>query len=301
MRVSRASLRVSLFGGGTDLPSYYELEGATIVSFALDCSIYVTINPRPTGGSRLSYSKVEELRYLSGAEHDLVAEAATAWVFKEPCTMSIVSDIPKGTGLGSSSALTVALHNISELGRISSVTPFELERRCSPSVGQQDFLPAIYGGLREYTISPSGEITTHMHSSLKAELINQYGVLLYTGLSRQAADILPHWDGAKSDLHDIQDIAEEYARADWDLGLLGSALHETWVVKSSIEGVCTYDLYEQYEKARRAGVLGGNLCGAGSGGCWFFITEDRDRLVEAMGLTEIPFRVAEVGSEVVTI
>ena len=301
MRVSRASLRVSLFGGGTDLPSYYELEGATIVSFALDCSIYVTINPRPTGGSRLSYSKVEELRYLSGAEHDLVAEAATAWVFKEPCTMSIVSDIPKGTGLGSSSALTVALHNISELGRISSVTPFELERRINPSIGQQDFLPAICGGLRKYTISTDGKVTAGLHDQLKTLLINRYGVLLYTGITRKSSDVLANWQDDMANLGDIQDIAEEYADSDWDLSTLGDALNETWMVKSAIGGVSSYELEQQYKVALNAGALGGKICGAGAGGCWFFITEDRERLVEAMGLVEIPFRVAEVGSEVVTI
>lgn len=301
MRIARASLRVSLFGGGTDLPSYYEREGATIVSFALNRSIYVSINERPTGGCRLSYSKVEELDSLINAGHSLVSRAALEWGFREPCTMTIVSDLPKGTGLGSSSALTVALREVSRVGKISTTSPFELERMVNPDVGQQDFLPALYGGLRTYRITTDGEILASNDDVERESLVNNYGVLLYTGLTRRAVSVLSNWHSSDANLHDIQDLAEDYAAVKWDLKTLGNALDETWKIKSSIEGVCTYELYEQYRTAMKAGAIGGKLCGAGAGGCWFFVTEDKERLKDRLGLVEIPFHVAERGSEVVRI
>lgn len=301
MRVARASLRVSLFGGGTDRPEYYEQEGSTIVSFALDRSIYVSVNDRPTGGCRLSYSQVEDIQGLVFAKHTLVAEAASYWGFPEPCTMTIVSDLPKGTGLGSSSALIVALREVSLRGSSSRVSPFGLEHHVSPEIGQQDFLPAIHGGLRKYTISTSGQVAAYEHRPERAELIDRHGVLLYTGMARRSAEVLTNWSVGKTDLHDLQDLAEDYADTEWTLHSLGEALEETWKIKSSIEGVCPYDLYEQYKVAKKAGALGGKLCGAGAGGCWFFITEDKKRLIERMRLAEISFQVAMEGHKVVEI
>jgi len=301
MRISRASLRVSLFGGGTDLPSYYEREGATIISFALDRSIYVSINERPTGGCRLSYSEVEELTSLQEAQHSLVARAALEWGFKEPCTMTIVSDLPKGTGLGSSSALTVALRKLSRIGLVSPTTPFMLEQMVNPNVGQQDSLPALYGGLRTYKISRAGDVMASDDQVSRSTLISNHGVLLYTGLSRPAAPILKNWSNDVSHLHDIHDLASDYAYSEWTLQSLGEGLHESWEIKSGIDGVSTYELDEQYRMAKNAGAIGGKICGAGAGGCWFFVTEDKKSLVKAMGLRQIPFSVARVGNRVVRV
>ena len=109
MIVVKAPLRVSLFGGGTDLPSYYGEYGSTIISFAINLYMHITWNKRPSGGCRLSYNRVEELGSLRDAEHTIVQACALNYGFQEPCTLTITSDIMKGTGLGSSSALSVAL------------------------------------------------------------------------------------------------------------------------------------------------------------------------------------------------
>jgi D-glycero-alpha-D-manno-heptose-7-phosphate kinase len=109
MKIVRAPLRVSLFGGGTDLAPFVDEHGSTIISFAIDKYMHLIWNPRPTGGCHLGYSQVEELDTLKDAQHTLVREAAQRYGIEEPCTLTIVSDVPKGTGLGSSSALAVCL------------------------------------------------------------------------------------------------------------------------------------------------------------------------------------------------
>lgn len=295
MKIVRAPLRVSLFGGGTDRPSYYERYGSTIISFAINRHIYVIWNDRPTGGCRLSYSEVEELESLRDAKHTLVKAVSVRYGIPEPCTLTITSDLPKGTGLGSSSALAVCLCElVEEQGFLSSV---KLEQSVSPEVGFQDHLPAMFGGFQTYQWE-DGKIPMTDVGQPGVTIINTCGLLLYTGITRQASDILPNWNETPY-LHSIHTLAQSQVslRMFWSLESLGAALDETWGLKSQIPGVCTEKMHWQYATAIGAGALGGKLCGAGGGGCWFFIVlpSKRQRVIDALGLTEIPFKVAREG------
>lgn len=307
MIVVKAPLRVSLWGGGTDFPSYYTEHGSTIISFATNLYMYVTWNRRPSGGCRLSYSRVEELPSLRQAKHTIVRACANMYGFNEPCTLTIVSDVPKGTGLGSSSALSVALCKIAGVIDYSHFTlpeaAFFVERKVS-TVGIQDHLPAFYGGFRVYSIT-SGALTYATVSRKVMNLITNWGLLLYTGKTRRAADILPSWKKDIGALKDIHSLATEVGSQIDSLSIQGlsSYLQYTWKIKSSIKGVIDNELLSQYNEAMNAGALAGKLLGAGGGGCWFFLAHPstHGRITESLNLTPIPFEIPSTGVEMRTV
>ncbi|GAF92167.1 unnamed protein product, partial [marine sediment metagenome] len=237
MLVIKSPLRISLFGGGTDLPHYCEEHGSTIISFAIDKYIYLAHNERTTGGYRVTYSEVEELDNLSSVRHTLVRAAAEQWG-SLPCTLTIVGDVPKGTGLGSSSALSVALCKL-YLGELDNEELFEvafaLESSVNPQVGAQDFLPAIYGGLNIYKIDEDFKVTVGGLPNVAKEVINKYGLLLYTGSSRDAQEVLTTWSAPRLDnpLGEIHKLADSIVRTprNWFPEALGDRLDSTWKMK----------------------------------------------------------------------
>lgn len=305
MIVVKAPLRISLWGGGADIPSYYTEYGCTIISFAINLYMHVTWNQRPSGGCRLSYNKVEELGSLRDAEHTIVRACANQYGFSEPCTLTITSDIMKGTGLGSSSALSVALcklvgvpvhpHPFFSLPEAA----FILERQASP-VGIQDHLPAFYGGFRVYDIE-AGSISYEAVPNEIKNLVSDYGLLLFTGKSRKASMILGNWKKDIGALHEIQVLANDVKKNLGTMSIQGLAyyLQHTWKIKSSIKGVIDNGLSLQYNEAIRNGALAGKLLGAGGGGCWFFLAHPsiHRRIAKALGLISIPFEIPSTGVE----
>lgn len=300
MRIIKAPLRVSLFGGGTDLPEYYQEHGSTIISFAIDKHIYLVHNPRPTGGYRLTYSEVEELSTLTDAKHTLIRQAALIYGNPEPCTLSIISDVPKGTGLGSSSSLAVAIclmFGHPEYSRGIVKAAYELERAHS-NCGVQDHLPPSFGGFNVYQINCDGGIIKTPVPERMIKLVEKYGLLLYTGLDREADAILKTWKKSTDSLYKIHGLADSVS-GELDTitpERLGELLNYTGRLKAVIGGVVNPELEAQYETAIKAGAMGGKLLGAGGGGCWFFVTYPgmRQAIIEATGLKEIPFRVSRV-------
>jgi len=266
--------------------------------------MYVIWNPRPTGGCKLSWSVVEEVSSLRNVQHTLVRVCAERYGFQEPCTLSIVSDVPKGTGLGSSSVLAVCLCKLAGVFRFVPEAML-LEQSVSPSVGLQDSLPAVYGGFRIYRLG-QGPFGFPVESAERVpqsaiDIINSWGMLLYTGITREANAVLGSWHTSVETLHRIKELAEKMAACvnEWTPALLGNALAETWQLKRSVEGVSNEVLERQYAEIMNAGAYGAKVCGAGAGGTWFLIVPPSKRrdVAEASGMKEIPFRVVERGVE----
>jgi len=292
----------------------------------------VTWNERPTGGCRVSYSQVEELERLIDAEHTLVRAVAEQYPprgrqagIPEPCTLTITSDIPKGTGLGSSSALAVALCYLADATFDEDMhlahVAYSLEHSVSPNVGCQDHLPAAFGGFSVYRVGAGrdGALAEYRkatdlatwkrllaQTALKVEplpahcraMIDEFGLLLYTGESRDAGPQMGRWKGDKN-LPAIHALADRMAACvdRWSPQSLAEALDETWQAKRQVGGVSNAAFDEQYRVAIDAGAWGGKLCGAGGGGCWFFLVprEKRQAVSDALGLVEIPFQVSREG------
>lgn len=302
MLVVRAPLRISLFGGGTDIPEYYEKHGSIIVSLAVDRSIWLIRNARPTGGYRISYSRVEELDTPLDARHTLVRACAERFCELLPSTLTIIGDVPQGTGLGSSSALSVALCRMAVAGSMEpdelAARAFGLERSVSP-VGLQDFLPAVYGGFNTYVIGKDSTVSVRPMPDHTWKLVESHGLLLYTGIDREANSILEGLKTEVDSLHYIRALAGTMAASadNWTPERLGMALDATWQEKRTISGVTNVALDTQYLSALAAGAIGGKLCGAGGGGCWFFVVPPSERhdVKEVLGLTEIPFRISKTG------
>jgi len=298
MRIVRAPLRISLFGGGTDFPSFYQKHGATIISFAVDLYMHVIWNRRPTGGCRLSYSTVEELGSLTTAKHTLVKATAAKYGFEEPCTLTIVSDVPAGTGLGSSSALAVCLCKMVRAhckGPSLAQTAFNLENTVS-NVGIQDHLPAVFGDFVVYHLTCDPVWAEYVSSTIW-EMIESSGMLFYTGGERQANTILGNWAQDEATLLDIKALAGDTAAQLDGMSIeeLGRRLDETWQIKRRIGGVTNDVLDAQYQIARNAGAYGGKLLGAGGCGCWFFLAPPDADIETALGLPRLPFRIAREG------
>lgn len=288
MILARAPLRISLGGGGTDLPSYYSSHGGFVLGAAIDKYVYIVVN-RPSADDlvRVKYSRYEEVVSADDVEHDLVRPALKLLGVERNIEIASMADVPAGTGLGSSSAylvgLLVALH---ELGR-RSVPPqamaelaghVEIDLAGHP-VGKQDHYMAAFGGITCLDIETDGATrVTPLNISMSAiEELEAQLLLFFTGLSRSANPILAaqrhDTEAGKSDvvesLHTTKELglrikqALEVGRLD-DFGMM---MHEHWENKKSRSTqISNPRIDEWYEAARRAGALGGKIVGAGGGG-----------------------------------
>jgi len=173
---------------------------------------------------------------------------------------------------------------------------FDLELSASPNIGIQDCLPAVYGGFNVYGIGKDGLVEAVSLPKRAWEIVNEYGMLLYTGRNRDANSILPNFStrNAKQKIYDIHSLARKAAGCSWDdLDEIVDLLNESWFAKSKIDGVVDEGLKNQYWVAMCAGALAGKLCGAGQGGCWFFLVphDRREGVSDALNLREIPFAI----------
>ncbi len=323
MIIARSPLRISLGGGGTDLPSYYREHGGFLIAAAIDKYVYVTAMRPFTPGIYLKYSELERVDLASQVRHPIIREALEMLDFKKPqIEITTLADIPSGTGLGSSGSFTTALlralcafkrrpvHS-QELAEMAC--HLEIERLGEP-IGKQDQYIAAYGGITCFDFNPDNsvgakslDIDTDTLHSLEDNLL-----LFFTGFSRSASSILADQksrtrknDAAMLDnLHYVKELGlrSRDALEAGDPTLFGELMHEHWEHKKKRSGgMSNPQIDEWYALARQNGAIGGKLVGAGGGGFLMFYTEDRERLKESMavvGLEEVRFRFDFEGTSV---
>lgn len=325
MIVSRAPVRFSLGGGGTDLPAYSDRFGGFVVSAAIDKYVYLTASRRFFSSIRLSYSKTEIVDEVAQIEHPIFREALRMTGLGPYLELTSVADLPANSGLGSSSSFTVALLNALHSFKRETVSPrtlaeeaVEIEMvRLGEPVGRQDQFIAAFGKVSALTIEPSGavhvepvpvsdEVLDELQSSL---------VILWTGVERPAKVVLGEQGQRLRELepdaidrmHRIKEIGREVYRllAAGELDDFGELLHYHWVAKRKLASKMTDGaLDEHYEAARRAGAIGGKLMGAGGGGFFMFYVRaaERRRFIEAMsrrGLRPLRFHFDMDGARIV--
>jgi len=323
--VSRAPVRFTLGGGGTDLPSYYREYGGYVVSAAIDRYIYVTASRRFYDDIRLAYSETEIVPNVESIRHRIFREALRMLGIDRGIELTSVADLPANSGLGSSSSFTVALLNalhtyqrdfVSSLQLAEEACEIEMVRLGDP-VGKQDQYIAAFGNITALEIDRDGTVHVKpvpVREEVLDELQNNL-VIMYSGVERPARLVLSEQGERvrKQDpttvagMHRIKELGHEVYRllTQADPDRYGELLHEHWTRKRQLaSGMTDGVLDEHYEAARRAGAIGGKLMGAGGGGFFMFYTRpsDKRRVWEAMvgrGLKPLRFRFDLDGARIV--
>ena len=323
MIITRSPLRISLGGGGTDLPSYYREHGGFLISAAIDKYVYITVHRRFVEGFLLKYSHLEEVSTIDEIKHPIIREAfKLAGVRERNLEIASMADIPAGTGLGSSGSFTTALLKALHALHKNLVHPSELaEQACrieieklQEPIGKQDQYIAAYGGITCFQFQPNGQVlASPLKISEETYLELEDNLLLFfTGYSRSASTILQeqHDKSLESDrtmlenLHLVKELGRQSQRAleAGDLYEFARLMDVHWQRKKERSSSMSNErINDFYDYAMANGALGGKLIGAGGGGFFMFYTEDKGRLRQAMrekGLAEIRFRFEPEGTKI---
>ena len=322
MIISRTPLRITLGGGGTDLPSYYESFGGLVLTAAIDRYVYVAINRTFTDDYFLKYSALERVQRIEDIEHPIIREAMLLHPIGPSIELVSVADIPAGTGLGSSGTFTVGLlksiyaykhHNVTAEQIASEACHIEMEVLGRP-VGKQDQYASAYGGLESLTIENDGtvKVAPIAISTQTLHDLQEHLCLFFTGYSRSADEILQeqHAQSTAGDaemiesLHQVKAIgvASLESLLQGDLPAFAALMNEHWEHKKRRSASMSNQAIDAYHQlGLENGALGGKLVGAGSGGFLLFYAKDTDQLrrtFQAKGLTEVRFQFDHDGAVV---
>lgn len=323
MIITRSPLRITLGGGGTDLPSYYREHEGFIIAAAIDKYVYVSTLRPFSEGIYLKYSELEHVKRISEVKHPIIREALSMLDFKTPqIEITTLADIPAGTGLGSSGSFTTALLKALYAHRRRLILPSDLARlaceieidRLHEPIGKQDQYIAAYGGITCFEFHKEDSVNAYpLPVSINTLFDLEDNLLLFfTGFARKAGDILQDQNQRtqKDDsemirnLHTIKDMGIRSRRAleAGKLSEFGALLHEHWEEKKKrSQGISNPQIDEWYALGRKNGALGGKLVGAGGGGFLLFYAEERARLRQALtqaGLEEVRFHFDFEGTKV---
>ncbi|CAN5371929.1 GHMP kinase [soil metagenome] len=324
MIIARSPLRITLGGGGTDLPSYYRNHGGFLIAGAIDKYVYVTAMRPFVEGIFLKYSHLESVKQIDEVQHPIIREALHLLDFKTPqIEITTLADIPAGTGLGSSGSFTTAALKALYAHRRRLLQPAELAElachveidRLGEPIGKQDQYIAAYGGLTCFTFNQDDTVTAE---PLKTDMDTLFDLednllLFFTGFSRSAGSILKDQqvktksndEDMLNNLHYVKDLGLQCKTAleNGETSRLGELMHEHWEHKKRRSGgMSNPKIDEWYELALKNGAVGGKLVGAGGGGFLMFYASDRNRLRHAMnkaGLEEVRFRFDFEGTKIV--
>ena len=326
MIITRSPLRISLGGGGTDLPSYYETHGGFLIAAAINKYVYITIHETFVEDLIIKYSKLERVQSLEEIQHPMVREAFRLLGMKTRGLESTsMADIPAGTGLGSSGSFTTALLKALHTHQKNIIHPADLAsqacdlelNKLKEPIGKQDQYIAAYGGITCFNFLPDGKVEAwplNLSEETRYNLEDNL-LLFFTGYSRSASSILKEQDDkSKSrdksmveNLHFVKDLGLKSKQA-----LESGNLHEFarlmdvhWQRKKERSGgMSNPQINTWYDVALANGALGGKLIGAGGGGFLMFYAEDKARLRHAtreQGLKEVRFQFDFEGTKLMTL
>ncbi len=324
MVITRSPLRITLGGGGTDLPSYYNEYEGFLLAAAINKYVYVNVMRPFTPGIFLKYSKLEHANRISEINHPIIREAMRMLDFQTPqVEITTLADIPAGTGLGSSGSFTTALlkalythrkRHLHQEKLAKLACEIEIDRLGEP-IGKQDQYIAAIGGITCLTFHKDNTVSAlPLKISMDTMFDMEDNVLLFfTGFSRSAGSILKDQKlrSQKKDadmlknLHLVKELAHRSKEAleSGDLILFGELMHEHWEHKKNrSSSMSNQQIDDWYILGMQNGAVGGKLVGAGGGGFLMFVAKDRDKLRSTMsnlGLDEVRFRFDYEGTKVV--
>ena len=320
MIITQTPLRISLLGGGTDFRDFYKKEDGLVVSAAIDKYIFIIVKERYDDLIYVNYSKKEIKENVLALEHELVRECLVKTGIDKGIEISILADIPsEGSGLGSSSSVTVGLLNAFYTYKGEQVTAERLAaeacdieiNKCGQPIGKQDQYVAAYGGLCSYRFKGTGNVevkkleTGNSHSRLLGSNL----LLFFTGITRQASSILSEQKNNISikmeELHQIKILAEKGCEAinNYNFDEVCYLMHQNWQLKKSLSSnIANPEIDDMYNEAMNAGALGGKIAGAGGGGFLMVYCrrEEQNNVREALNkYKEMPFLLERDGSKAI--
>jgi D-glycero-alpha-D-manno-heptose-7-phosphate kinase len=324
MIIARSPLRISLGGGGTDLPSYYRENEGFLVSAAIDKYVYVNVMRPFTEGIYLKYSQLEHVKKIADVKHLIMREALLMMGFKTPqVEITTLADIPAGTGLGSSGSFTTALLKALYTHRKRHLHQDELAElachieidRLGEPIGKQDQYIAALGGVTCFTFCKDDKVIAKplaMNMNTMFDLEDNL-LLFFTGFSRSASGILKDQQVRSQsndtdmlkNLHYVKDLGHRSKEAleTGNTVLFGDLMNEHWEHKKRRSvGMSNKKIDQWYELGMKNGAIGGKLVGAGGGGFLMFMAHDRNKLRQTMahaGLEEVRFKFDFEGTKVV--
>lgn len=323
MIITRSPLRISLGGGGTDLPSYYREHSGFLIAAAIDKYVYINVHRRFVEGFLLKYSHLEEAATIDEIKHPIIREALKLVGIQERnLEITSMADIPAGTGLGSSGSFTTALLKAFHALKKNLVHPAELaEQACcieleklGEPIGKQDQYISAYGGITCFRFMPDGRVEAAPLKISEETLFNLEDNLLlfFTGYSRAASAILKEQDSKSKqadpamtdNLHFTKELGKQSQKAlgSGDLLEFARLMDVHWQRKKErSQGMSNREIDAWYDCAMANGALGGKVIGAGGGGFLMFYADDKVKLRHAMrekGLTEVRFRFDFEGTRI---
>ena len=324
MIITKAPLRVSFFGGGTDYPEYFLKEGGAVLATAINRYSYVTASPFLSHlfdyAVRVSYRKVELVHNVAEIEHNVYRECLRLFGLDRDIELHNVADLPAFTGLGSSSAFTVSLLHALHGFKGEFVTPLQLAREAihverhllKDNIGCQDQVTAAVGGFNLIEFRTEEDIVVHRIplSPQRMTEFEQHLFIVFTGIRRKASDVVgPQLTKVATNTAILRRMRVMVDRG-WDiltgekpLAEFGALLHEAWMEKRGLDnGIANAQIDQMYERGRQAGAWGGKLLGAGGGGfLLFFAPPDMHPPLERVfsDYPALSVRINAPGSEII--
>jgi len=323
MIITRTPFRISFFGGGTDYPIWYRKNGGAVLAASIDKYCYINCRRLPPFFKykyKIVYTKIEECQKLAEIKHPVIPPVVKKLAISHGLEIHHDADLPARSGMGSSSSfvagLLKALHaykgdHISKEQLLKESIDIE-QNVLSEDVGSQDQTTAVYGGLNHIRFLPTGHIQVNP-LTVPISTVHKFNdnlLLFYTGKSRRASEIaatyVPTLREKEKQLNQLSQLVDEalaILASGKRLRDFGRLLHETWEIKKSLsKNISTCECDEIYEKARKAGSLGGKMLGAGGGGFMlFFVPPEKQANVKRAlkKLINVPFRFEFMGSQIV--
>lgn len=327
MIISRSPVRITLGGGGTDLPSYYSKYGGALIAAAINKYTFVTAHTRFDDDIKLNYSKTEQAKNIEEIKHNIFREGLKLLNIKKGIELASLSDIPSSSGLGTSGSFTIALLNalhsykkefVSQEQLAKEACKIEIEILREP-IGKQDQYMSAFGGITSLIFAKNGTVTVEplkMSEESQDELHNNI-LLFYTGISRSASNILQEQnEKSKKDeestidtLHEIKKIGlkTKSALENGDIDKLGEFLDIHWNIKKKLsKGISNNFIDKCYDNAKKNGALGGKIMGAGGGGFFMFYhngnNNEKTNFIKKMskiGLKKLRFNFDFEGSKII--
>lgn len=321
MIISRTPFRISFVGGGTDLRAFYEKEYGQVLSTTINKYIYVAVKRQSNIAQfkyRINWSKVEFKQNISDIEHPIIREVLLLLKIDFPLEVTTFADIPAKSGLGSSSSFSVGLINAllalkgenpskEKLAELGAKVEVDILKR---NMGKQDHYAAAFGGLNiiSFFNDESVKVKSLINKNLDTSILSDNFLLFFTGQTRDASKILAHqskntltkFETLKSMRNLVPRLEKAYLSSKFDM--FGEYLHQNWLMKKTLtRKVSNSSIDVFYERAIKAGALGGKLLGAGGGGflCFYVKNENKQNVIDSLPeLKQVDFNFEETGTQI---